>query len=333
MISKSFIATLTWILIYLPSIAQQYKGGNIIINKLAPFSGNTYSVNVYLAVAFPATANKPFIHVNWGDGSAIDSLPFAGSNCTLYEATTLKYSGTHTFAPNGTYTVSVTDSFYVSNISNIPNSSTKKIVVHSLYKTTVFNNSPEFSICLTDSVPCCMTSYNSGTYDSDGDSLSFAIVAPQNIGNYIMPPATVDPVTGNLEFVNSVSGLVAVTLKITEWRKAVINGPTVIIGETFRELMFKVGPSTVGITDNGTSFSKYKMYPNPVAKYLTVDGSDFSKIPIKFSVCNLLGQELIEGILSVELENEIDVSFLENGIYIISLNNGTRVFSKKFIKN
>jgi len=332
MISKNHIVFLLCFISWWSVSAQGFKGGDITIKKIQPYTGNTYSVLVALAIDWPVAINKPYIHINWGDGTATDSIPYSGSTCTLYEATTLKYTGTHTFTPNGIFAISVTDSFYVASVINIPNSSTQKISIHSVYNTSVFNASPVFSICHVDSVPCCMVAYNSGAYDPDYDSLSYALVAPPNINNYVMPPASVDPSTGGISFTNPVSGLVAVTLRVNEWRKSSSNGPYGIIGSTFRELMFKVSASTVGINQNDSFSNHIEVYPNPIKEKLNIQFELTENKKVELTISNSLGQIVYADDLYHVRRKEVDLSFLSSGIYILKLQNNSEQKTFKIVK-
>ena len=80
---------------FLFSNGQILKGGDISVNNVF---GNTQQITARIAIEWPVTINKPYVKINWGDGSPLDSLQYGGSNCTLYSSSTLEYYGTHTFA-------------------------------------------------------------------------------------------------------------------------------------------------------------------------------------------------------------------------------------------
>jgi hypothetical protein len=56
---------------------------------------------------------------------------------------------------------------------------------------------------------------------------------------------------------------------------------------------------------------------------------DSNETPVKVSVYNVLGKEVI----STKKSKEIDVSGLPSGVYIIRISDGVHQTNKKFIKN
>jgi len=83
--------------------------------------------------------------------------------------------------------------------------------------------------------------------------------------------------------------------------------------------------NTIGITTNtNTSIT---LYPNPVkGSFLTVRMSENTKAT--YTIANILGQTVKSG----SIINTIDVSELKSGMYIININDGVKITSKKFIK-
>ncbi len=303
---------------------QALKGGDIHIRYI---TGNLYAIEARLAVNWPNSLNKPYLKVDWGDGSPLDSLSFGSSNCTLYGATTLIYNKNHNYLPNNTYTVSITDDFYVPGIANIPNSSSKRLSFRTQFNTnssTGSNTTADFPVmCLTDSVPCCgESSYNPGAVDVDGDSLSYMLVSPLNIPGYARPSVTLNQVTGTLTFTSNPGGLVAVSTRIDEWRK--ISGVPYKIASTYQELFFKVY-GTVGIQQwerNNT----ITVYPNPASSVLHIKDLNINDKDTRIEVVNNLGQPVI----SMPFQQEIDISQLTGGYYIIRvfLNQEVMIYSK-----
>lgn len=306
---------------------QALKGGDIHIRYI---TGNLYAIEARLAVNWPNSLNKPYLKVDWGDGSPLDSLSFGSSNCTLYGATTLIYNKNHNYLPNNTYTVSITDDFYVPGIANIPNSSSKRLSFRTQFNTnssTGSNTTADFPVmCLTDSVPCCgESSYNPGAVDVDGDSLSYVLVSPLNIPGYARPPVTLNQVTGTLTFTSNPGGLVAVSTRIDEWRK--ISGVPYKIASTYQELFFKVY-GTVGIQQwerNNT----ITVYPNPANSVLHVRDFSGSIEMARIEVLNNLGQQVI----SMPYREDVDISQLISGYYTFRLTmSNSSVFNSRFIK-
>ena len=71
-----------------------------------------------------------------------------------------------------------------------------------------------------------------------------------------------------------------------------------------------------------------RIYPNPVHDILYVDGLDDASGLVSFEIINILGQVILSG----ELSNEIDISMWSSGIYILNLNVGLQFWSSKIIK-
>jgi Zn-dependent metalloprotease/chitodextrinase len=75
------------------------------------------------------------------------------------------------------------------------------------------------------------------------------------------------------------------------------------------------------------SISELSMYPNPTSNMLNVQIAD--KRQGTYRVLNFLGQQVGAGKLS---ENEVNVSHLDAGVYIIEVNDGQKTTTKKFYK-
>ena len=79
---------------------------------------------------------------------------------------------------------------------------------------------------------------------------------------------------------------------------------------------------------NETEFEyDFKLYPNPVKDVLNIELIDADSAT--FKITNLLGQTVKSGTLR---QQGIDVSNLQTGIYVIEVNDGEEVMTKKFIK-
>jgi hypothetical protein len=325
---------LPFVLVYTNIKGQYLKGGDINVSK-AP--GNTYTINARVVIHWPVTINKPFLKINWGDGSLLDSIPYSGSNCTLYNSTTLKYSGTHTFSPNSSFTISVIDSFLVSDFSNIPNSSTQKLYLRSeLNTSTSFqpNSTPEIGVvCLSDSVPCGnIPAYNPGLTDSEGDSLGYSIVSPPLISGYVMPSASVD-MYGNVKISNTYPALLSVSLRIDEWRK--ISNVYTKIASTFQELSFKTYSYVVGIEENNVVTNDLEIFPNPSKGLINFEwgsnGFKRAEILIYNSIGQLVYKDLVNEGNDLTPQN-LNVANLSNGVYIAIIKTEDQLLTAKFIK-
>ncbi|OHX64505.1 Ig-like domain-containing protein [Flammeovirga pacifica] len=86
--------------------------------------------------------------------------------------------------------------------------------------------------------------------------------------------------------------------------------------------------SSTGILSNG---SRSLIYPNPANKWLHIQMKNNSNAPLYIIIINLIGQVVLEKVLNV-IEDPIDITTLKKGTYIISVSNGSEVFTGKFIK-
>lgn len=305
------------------SFCQVLKGGDISIKTI---TGNSYSVVARIAIDWPVSINKPYVKINWGDASPLDSLAYGGSNCTLFGATTLYFYGNHTFAPNSTFTVSILDSFFVSNIVNIPNSSSVKMYLHSELNTfSIFQPNTSVNtqvVCLTDSAVCCNTvAYNPGATDSDGDSLSYSLVTPPYL-NYIEPPVVINPVTGSLSFTSDPTGFLSVSIKIDEWR--MISNVYYKIASTYQELFFKIYNS-VGLKDYSKENLELYIFPNPTTSIINIVDENNQLQNATIQIKNYLGQL----VFTSSFTSQINFSSLSAGMYFLSIEDEN---SKKTIK-
>ena len=79
---------------------------------------------------------------------------------------------------------------------------------------------------------------------------------------------------------------------------------------------------TASVLDN--NLDSISVYPNPAVNTITIT-SNFGYIN-KFKIINVLGQTVINGSLS---SNQIDVSNLKRGVYLLQLKDKTLKFMKR----
>ena len=68
------------------------------------------------------------------------------------------------------------------------------------------------------------------------------------------------------------------------------------------------------------------IYPNPTSDIVYVEGN---YTQLKVVIYNVLGKE----ILNKSITNSIDISHLDNGVYILQLSDGVKLSTRKIIKN
>lgn len=108
-------------------------------------------------------------------------------------------------------------------------------------------------------------------------------------------------------------------------------------GDFVQHLSHSTNPMqfTPGSRNDNTSFStnefnrlELKIYPNPISSgYLTIDAPKTNKISV--SVSDLLGKQIIKN--RPLINNRLDVSSLNKGLYIIKLSQDKAVVTKKLI--
>ncbi|NOX48866.1 MAG: T9SS type A sorting domain-containing protein [Chlorobi bacterium] len=93
-------------------------------------------------------------------------------------------------------------------------------------------------------------------------------------------------------------------------------------------------PFPIGINDNLLQKENVRIYPNPSNGILKVELNPNEKSMIRISVMDLLGQKVFEEKASFEQGTQtemIDLNFLENGLYILKLESGNKVYNEKII--
>lgn len=95
-------------------------------------------------------------------------------------------------------------------------------------------------------------------------------------------------------------------------------------GDIFDEI-WRLDPELLSITEE--SAIDVSVYPNPTTDVLFIESS----IPIKeVTVYTLLGQAVMTGIIE---DNQLDVSSLSKGVYLLEMTNTDKIFTQKLVKN
>lgn len=79
-------------------------------------------------------------------------------------------------------------------------------------------------------------------------------------------------------------------------------------------------------TETSTTL-ELSIYPNPAKKFLYLEST--TKQHLNYTIRNAVGQTIVNG--SVQ-NKQIDIQKLPKGVYILSINNGMKTYTKKFIK-
>ena len=84
-----------------------------------------------------------------------------------------------------------------------------------------------------------------------------------------------------------------------------------------------------GVQESFDTDTKMELYPNPAVDYVTVTVKNNSGNRT-YNIYNLFGKNVKKGKLS--LSNEIAISDLATGVYIISVRDGEEEYRLKFVK-
>ncbi len=223
----------------LSASATHNRSGEITYKHI---SGNTYEFTITTCTKLTSEANRDRLGINYGDGF-VDTLLLV--EFIDYPATDTKkniYRGNHTFTGAGTYLITVEDPNRNANVLNIVNSVATIFCIQTQLVISPFigtsNNSLQFDDCPCPENACAGQPwiYNLGAFDTDGDSLSYAIIPckgencldmpnpsvfqfPQAIGGGNM---SIDPVFGTITWANpNIQGEYNFAIKVFEYRGGV----------------------------------------------------------------------------------------------------------------
>ena len=99
----------------------------------------------------------------------------------------------------------------------------------------------------------------------------------------------------------------------------------------------KNGTSFIGINPENKSFSIFRMYPNPVKDFITVEFYSPEAGTVQASLINILGTEVKKWesnpISKGDQKLKLDLSFLKTGIYFIKISSSEKVVTQVLKKN
>jgi hypothetical protein len=284
-----------------------------------------------------------YLKINWGDGSPQDSIPFINELPDNANKFAIKYfSGNHTYSPGSVYSLTAGAVYMASNIQNIPNSQTQKLVLKGMINLQVFTEppTPSFKTYMYDSIPCIYNHFddyqsNPGMSTPDLDSLSNSIDLHSEIPGYMAPPIgwyNSDPSKGTITFTANASGNYNVSYHTDAWRRSSANGPyNLLVGSSYWELYISV--CNVSIAPTGLPDIKSEVpaigFPNPTRGKVQFSWIENEDIDINFY--NTLGQVVLA--MKSSRNREIDLSELSSGIYFVHLESAKRRSIFKIIKD
>ncbi len=233
-----------------------------------------------------------------------------------------------------TFTATVNNNIFSTILQN-----DGKILIGGQFTTVNSLASPRIARLNTDGT--LDTTFNVGT-GSDNSIFNLAVTSDNKIlvgGNFQTFNQVIKPSIVQLNsdgaidatFLNGTSANASVTaISVQNDQKILIGGYFTSYNEVGRNRIARIqGGSNLGITTNDVQ--KFQIYPNPSTGIFTIQTEN----PItsaKITVADLNGR-IVHETKSENLDNKtLDLSNLQNGIYILNVSNGATKYSQKIIK-
>jgi Secretion system C-terminal sorting domain len=245
-----------------------------------------------------------------------------------------EYSSSHTFPGLGTYVVSASINWLMSDVANIQFAGLQPMYLEDTLRILdpAFYGYNSSVIVLNAPIDTAATqnifTHDFTTYDENGDSLSFSLV-PYPANGYSLPPATdslsVNSATGALVWsAPTAAGDYAIAILITEWRSGAK------IGTELVDMMITVNGFAVGNTEFISDKNSIDVFPNPASSFININYSIEENATLTFT--NTCGSIVKQMELNSYFRNRIvSVDDLPPGIYLVSLYEGNKITSKKMI--
>ena len=249
---KTYLFLLVIAMFPLFAKATHNRGGEITYRHISGFTYE-FTITTCTDVGPNAQADRDELYITYGDGEG-DTLLRVSELPQALDHKKNVYIGEHTYTSPGTYIICMEDPNRNGNIVNIypsggGNSNSVIFSIQSMLIIDPFtgnfgsNNSVTFDDCPCPAIACVgqQYCYNQLAVDADGDSLSYALVAPfgENCSPLTIPTSyqfphlaggstsslTINPVTGTMCWDSpTMIGEYNYTIKVTEWRNGVVVG-------------------------------------------------------------------------------------------------------------
>ncbi len=105
------------------------------------------------------------------------------------------------------------------------------------------------------------------------------------------------------------------------------NGFKIIKDNVKFPVWFSTGSRSLSGTSDATLTSGISVFPNPTEGFLTIELKDYSGVPVKIEVIDILGRVLLKEILETKTTN-LDLKTLESGTYFIKTPSGIEKIMK-----
>jgi type IX secretion system substrate protein len=128
---------------------------------------------------------------------------------------------------------------------------------------------------------------------------------------------------------------------VFSWDSTAVNGLTTSIARNVQDVTKikywydnNINPScwtvNVGFSGEHSENNSFEIFPNPVHDKLYFEFMPESHADYKFEINDLLGRTLIAGNAK---EKVIPVHLLSNGVYLLQIKNGNKIYRQKFVKD
>jgi hypothetical protein len=173
-------------------------------------------------------------------------------------------------------------------------------------------------------------SYNlTGISDGDDGSQALSIRATAQIKDIASSTKIAfnqDSTGAVLSFIPNSVGVTTITVRIKDDGASYTNS-----GMDTKDLVIPIKVENLSSTQNIEQISAFKLFPNPAGNSIYINLPELSE-PVSVSIYNLLGKEVLTTEINGQQIHKIDLSMLEQGIYIIKAANKSYNFTSRFIK-
>ena len=250
----------TFLFLLLQGFATHNRAGQITYSHV---SGFTYQITILTCtdISSPNNADRPYMPIDWGDGSPADSIQRIGNGTVVvpFVAKENRYVANHTYPGPGTYTLYTEDPNRNGGVNNIPNSIdvifsvTSVLFISPNSSFGSYNNSvqllnpPKDHACVN-----ALWLHNPAAVDPDGDSLAYELIpctgaGGQTIIGYVFPDdfptvgggqngvMSIDVHTGTVTWDSPMfPGEYNIAIRINEYRQGIF------VGSVLRDMQITV---------------------------------------------------------------------------------------------
>lgn len=307
-------------------------------------SGNNVTFNIILYEESSGTTFDT-LEISYGDGNTgylgrINTITQGGIKYSNYE-------GNYVYPGNGTYSINVCDlvnrTSGITNINNSINTPLSLVAELTLSSFNIFSSSPLFSNDhFNKTISGDTVFHNSGTYDPDGDSLSFELInclgdmcTSLSVPTEYTYPSTFggseDIDTGGvLSYSVPISNACfSFAIKVSKWR----NGNLLCVA--MRDILLE--NYWVGIGERESNLFNLTLYPNPTVNHINISfiGQEIFNIG-KICLYTLDGKLICTNDVIVKPgRNNVvfELNTIPSGMYILEIFSGGLYAKSKLIIN